>query len=302
MKQPAFRLRPAGPQDLPGLRDLWADRVRSGHLDCVPGPARLDWLLAGFDWESNSRVIEGDPRLRASVLVTTHGGRTRVEAAGRDEAADLAVTEWGLSRSRATGAEVALVWRAKGDGGRLRDLGLTRVRSWWRMDRPLEIPIPEAPLPEGYRLVDATAAISDEVWTDVYNRAFADHWRPVPEIPSRLARRRQLPGWRRNLELMALAREDDPVASVRAYVETASPDKRPQPIGMVSTVGTVPEHRRRGLARALTAEALRRLAECGARTASLYVDGQNVHRAFDVYRRLGFEVAFGYEVWEAVFA
>jgi len=70
-------------------------------------------------------------------------------------------------------------------------------------------------------------------------------------------------------------------------------------LGLVEVVGTLPEHRRRGLAHALTAEALRRLRGHGARSASLYVDGLNPTRAYDVYARLGFTVGFQYEVFEA---
>jgi ribosomal protein S18 acetylase RimI-like enzyme len=49
------------------------------------------------------------------------------------------------------------------------------------------------------------------------------------------------------------------------------------------------------------AEALLRLRAAGARHASLYVDGQNPTGAVDVYRKLGFELAFETEVWEATF-
>jgi ribosomal protein S18 acetylase RimI-like enzyme len=70
-------------------------------------------------------------------------------------------------------------------------------------------------------------------------------------------------------------------------------------VGIVSSVGTVPEHRRKRLATWLVAELLGRLREEGARSASLYVDGWNHTRAFDVYRKLGFELAFESEVWEA---
>jgi ribosomal protein S18 acetylase RimI-like enzyme len=47
------------------------------------------------------------------------------------------------------------------------------------------------------------------------------------------------------------------------------------------------------------AELLNRLREEGARSASLYVDGWNHTRAFEVYRKLGFQLAFESEIWEA---
>jgi ribosomal protein S18 acetylase RimI-like enzyme len=78
-------------------------------------------------------------------------------------------------------------------------------------------------------------------------------------------------------------------------------DARAQPVGLISSVGTVPGQRRRGLAGWLVAELMRRLRDSGARHLSLYVDGMNAQRAYDLYRKLGFEVAYEAEVWEATF-
>ena len=103
--------------------------------------------------------------------------------------------------------------------------------------------------------------------------------------------------------LMALdASTRQPAAVTLSQVETYADDSRPQPVGLISSVGTVREHRRRGLARWLVAESLVRLREAGARHASLYVDGWNETRAFDAYTKLGFALAFESEVWEATFS
>jgi ribosomal protein S18 acetylase RimI-like enzyme len=51
----------------------------------------------------------------------------------------------------------------------------------------------------------------------------------------------------------------------------------------------------------LVIESLVRLRTAGARHCSLYVDGLNETRAFDAYYKLGFELAFEAEVWEATF-
>ena len=97
------------------------------------------------------------------------------------------------------------------------------------------------------------------------------------------------------------AADRSPVAITLGEVEDYGADPRPQPVGLISSVGTVPEHRRRGLAGWLVAEVLRRLHDAGARHASLYVDGLSPMRAYDVYRKLGFEVGSEAEVWEATF-
>lgn len=103
------------------------------------------------------------------------------------------------------------------------------------------------------------------------------------------------------LSLMAVAPGGSPAALTLCQIEEYGLDSRSQPVGVISSVGTLPDHRRRGLATWLVAEALVRLHRAGARHASLYVDGENPTRAFDAYKKLGFELAFETEVWEATF-
>src|SRR5207248_9917277 len=74
-------------------------------------------------------------------------------------------------------------------------------------------------------------------------------------------------------------RSSDLAAITLGEVEDYGADPRPQPVGLVSSVGTMPEHRRRGLAGWLVAEVLRRLRAAGARHASLYVDGMSPMRS-----------------------
>jgi mycothiol synthase len=101
------------------------------------------------------------------------------------------------------------------------------------------------------------------------------------------------------LSLMAVTAGGAPAALTLGQVELYKADPRPEPVGVISSVGTLPGHRRRGLASWLVAEALQRMHAAGARLASLYVDGQNPTGAVDVYRKLGFMLAFETEVWEA---
>jgi len=170
------------------------------------------------------------------------------------------------------------------------------VRPWWRMDRTLSIAPPPPEMVAGYELIDASQ-LPPGVWADMHNRSFADHWRFSPRSEDEL-----MTGKEPGLCLMAVvAGSRDPAALTLCQVETYTDDRRPQPVGLISSVGTLPEHRRRGLARWLVAEGLRRLRMAGARHASLYVDGMSQFRAFDTYRKLGFELAFETEVWEATF-
>ncbi|MDP9247919.1 MAG: GNAT family N-acetyltransferase, partial [Candidatus Dormibacteraeota bacterium] len=133
------------------------------------------------------------------------------------------------------------------------------------------------------------------VAAQTFNQAFADHWRFSPVTADQV----RSYGQPADLCLIAMTEDDTPAAIVWSALEEHDADTRAQPVGLVNVVGTVPGHRRQGLGLALTAEALRRLDRHSARSASLYVDAMNPTRAYELYRRLGFEVAYQYQVFEA---
>ena len=292
-----MKLRPGRPDDIRQIAQLWRHELEVGRQDAALNEERMIARLARFDWDTKSRVLEVDGQLEGAVLVTARptpdGVMADVYAAGRDHAfAEMA--EWGVNFARASGATVLHTMVAKGRGDGLAELGLEAVRPWWRMDRSLVDGVPDVEPIAGYDLVDVVAAPAG-AWAQTFNGSFADHWRFVPRTEAEI-----IAGKSPSLSLMALsAREREPASIALGEVEELTGDPRPQPLGLISSVGTVPNHRRRGLARWLVAEELRRLRDAGARHASLYVDGLNPMRAYDVYRKLGFEVAYEAEVWEA---
>jgi len=162
------------------------------------------------------------------------------------------------------------------------------------MDRDLTDGLPEVREVDGYELADGSTAASGS-WSDLFNRTFADHWRFAPRGEEEIVADKPP-------ELCLMARRSAsrmPVAISLGELAMSEADARPQPIGLISSVGTLPGHRRRGLARWLVAELLARLKAAGARRASLYVDGLNPTHADEAYRQLGFEVTYEAEVWEA---
>jgi ribosomal protein S18 acetylase RimI-like enzyme len=238
-----------------------------------------------------------------AVLVTSRttpqGTFARIDPAGTGKESARVMRDlvgWGLGLSRAAGAASAQVWVGPGQKDILGPFGLEMVRPWWRMDRALSGNLPSPQAVAGYTLLDGSQ-VPHGAWSEMHNRTFADHWRFSPRSEDELMTDKQ-PG----LCLMAATTSTrEPAALTLCQVETYTNDLRPQPVGLISSVGTLPEHRRRGLARWLVAEGLHRLRRAGARHASLYVDGMSQFRAFDAYRKLGFELAFETEVWEATF-
>jgi ribosomal protein S18 acetylase RimI-like enzyme len=294
----SIRVRPGRPADLPALLALWQADVIDGRRDSVPGELTLQGLSRRFDWDSKSRVAEGEGgRLRGAVLVTrraTPGGvMASMDVTGEDDVA-FDLTGWALRFSRAAGAFVAQLFVGHGHGNGLPALGFVSARPWWRMDRTLEGTLPEAVPIAGYELLDGRR-VKPGSWVEMHNRSFADHWRFAPRSEEEL-----MSGKNPELCLTAVTSvEHLPAAITICHVERYAGDPRPHPVGLISSVGTVPDHRRRGLANWLVAAGLGRLRGVGARHASLYVDGWNETHAHEAYAKLGFRLAFEAEVWEA---
>ena len=280
--------------------ELWRADVRRGLRSSMPAPSRFAALAGRFDWAARSRVIEGGNRALAGVVMVTdsmspNGPLAHLDLAATTDGTARELAGWGVGLSRASGAVAVMTWIRRGRGEILREAGLKLARPWWRMDRSLEIELPQPQAVAGYQLLDGNA-VRPTSWADMHNRSFADHWRFSPRTEEEV-----VGGSASELCLMAVAADGDPAAFTLCEVETLDPDSRLQPVGMVKTVGTISRHRRHGLATWLVANGIARLRQAGARWASLYVDGWNQTRAYDLYRKLGFEVAFEAEVWEATF-
>jgi mycothiol synthase len=279
---------------------MWVEEAELGRID----HASRRWLarvMGAFDWAAASRIAESGSGPAAAVLVlsrsTQDGVVTRIVDLGVDATAHDAVLRWGMRFSAATGADRAQVWRVRGQAADLAGLGFASVRPYWRMDRPDLDNVPDLPLPAGYRLLsEDQEELPDAAWVGVYNDAFASHWRHAAQTVEswRQMRDQRDPG----LTLVAV-HDDEVAACVWCDVDRYERDARPQPVGVVGTVGTVPRHRRRGLAAALMVEGMHRMRARGAASASLYVDGLNPTGAANLYRRLGFDVGLELDVLEA---
>jgi mycothiol synthase len=254
--------------------------------------------------EGSSAELVVDPSARGSglgraltetVLAQTPDGRLRLWAHGdRPEAAALAAS-----------------------------LGFRRSRVLLQMRRPLTDPLPEVVLPDGVRLRTFRPGEDEQAWTELNNRAFADHpdqggW-AVDEVRLReqepwfdpegffLAERSDADGprivgfhWTKvhgghgadepheHPDGTAHAHEhdhEDGTAHRHGHAEREHHDH--PPIGEVYIVGVDPSEQGRGLGPALTLTGLRSLQERGLSDVLLYVDESNA-AAVKTYTRLGF--------------
>ena len=148
--------------------------------------------------------------------------------------------------------------------------------------------LPEHALPEGHRL----QSMADENDLERRRKAFGlgfNH--PDPrDWPSLLSYQelQKAPDYRQDLDLYVVAPDGQFAAFCIIWW-----DERNR-TAMLEPVGTVPEHRRRGLARAVVLEAIRRAAALGAREVFVGSD-----QAF--YLSLGFKLQYAGHHWEKKF-
>jgi mycothiol synthase len=168
--------------------------------------------------------------------------------------------------------------------------GLRRVRAGAEMIRPSLADIPEIALSKGYEIRPIGAddeAMHRRVW-GADARAFADTW--GHETPTEQAYQ----SWRAspsfNPPLWRVAFHGDSIAGqILNFLGEPEPDGGR--IGWTEAISVQPEHRRKGLARALLGASLRAVRDAGATRAALSVDSQNPNQAQTLYESMGYRVA-----------
>ncbi|MET0740866.1 MAG: GNAT family N-acetyltransferase [Candidatus Nanopelagicales bacterium] len=222
--------------------------------------------------------------------------------------ADQSLWEWLLHRclSRATdlradhGGDLVLeggcysqdeVW-----SGRLAATGLAVVRRFWRMTIGLDPAVPTAPptLANGVeiRLVDVDDETDLRRLHHVVDESFAEHFGSHRrEFDTWWTDARGWSGFDPSQWWLALVdgREAAALMGSARFADVG--------FGYVRTLGTLAEHRGRGLAKALLLTAFRSYAERGLVGAELGVDSANATGATRLYESVGMSVEATIEAW-----
>jgi mycothiol synthase len=224
---------------LPQMAFLW--ETAQGEIAAVLNPERMQ-----------DTCLQIHPEARTATL--------------EQEMLDVAERE--LAFPDAQGVRKLYVWTAQDDYLRqevLKERGYTRLDVCEQQRRrPMSIPIPNMALPRGYRLrplgdVDELPARSWLSW-----RAFHpdepderyEGWEWYRNI-------QRAPLYRRDLDLVAEAPDGELAAFCTVWFDDMTRT------GAFEPVGTAPEHRRRGLGKAVMFEGLRRLKWLGATLATV---------------------------------
>jgi mycothiol synthase len=265
--------------------DYWHIREFLREVLCLNGLRERSWSVARLDywrWHGieNCRSCDALEKVTylwetsqgdlAAVLNPEDAGQVflQVHPAHASRALEEAMVSLAEERLAAIrdGAHTLAVWVDSEDTllqAVLRHRGYTQgnaAESQWRRD--LEGPIPEVPVAEGYtvRPLGDEAELPARSWSS---------WRGFhPDEPDEKYQGwewyrniQRCPLYRRDLDILAAA----PDGSVAAFATLWFDDVTRT--AYVEPVATVPEHRRKGLARAVITEGLRRVQALGARRA-----------------------------------
>ena len=165
-------------------------------------------------------------------------------------------------------------------------LGYRRARSSFLMRRPLDQPIPDAPLPPGLELRPVRAADHRAIF-DANAEAFQDHWEAAERTDDDFRNLFAEPAIDTSLWVVAWA--GDQVAGVSMnWIEDEENARVGVDAGWLGNVSVRRPWRRQGVGAAIIAASLRTFRHRGLAEGRLGVDAENPTGALGLYERLGF--------------
>ncbi len=166
------------------------------------------------------------------------------------------------------------------------------------MVRPDLEDIPDAPLPEGLALRKITEEDYRKVW-DASKEAFMGQPWSDPKLWDEAHYRQwlKLPQFEPGLWQIAWD-GDEVVGSVQSFIDVEENRAFGRRRGHTERVFVAPSWRGKGVAKALLARSLRLLKEKGMTEATLDTEEANVHEAYKVYQRMGFETVHQFTFYE----
>ena len=169
----------------------------------------------------------------------------------------------------------------------LENQGYKPERYFFDMLRPIDAPIPEAPLPKGLEVRPFEESHNRPIF-DAAEEAFRDHWGHIPSTEEDYQRFITDPDSKQ--ELWKVAWDGDEVAGM--VLNTIFEEENKEfncKRGWTDPICVRRPWRRRGLARALIAESVKMFREMGYDETALGVDTKNANGALNLYKGMGYE-------------
>jgi GNAT superfamily N-acetyltransferase len=291
--------------------DYWRIRDFLREVFLINGRRELSWQRYRFDyWRWHGIVNMKDGTLETDVFIwETSDGRLGAvlnrEApgsvflqmhpelrSGELEDEMIGVAEKHLSIKPTERRPALSIWTNSEDSLRQDVLRARGYKVFERPDskecarwRPLDGPIPEVPPAEGYTV---RALAGDE---DLPGRAWASFRAFHPDDPEEnsydwewYVNIQRAPLYRRDLDLVAVAPDGKIASFATIWFDDVTRT------GAFEPVGTIPEHQRRGLSKAVLHEGLRRLRWIGATRAYVGSYTPGAHAAYEAAGFTGYEL------------
>ena len=280
------------------IQSIWE---ASYAVDDPASWSRGGWSVAA--WATDVRVLEQGGRIVGLVAVRAEStpddampARLALEVAARQPKHATMLLEAAVDLVRAAdGHRVRLfipslaTWTKDAT----RAAGFEPVRTIAGMLLPASAPLPSTNGLPGFQLRTIRPG-EDQAVVDALNRNWAGTWNFV-EIPLEMLQE-DLVGQRDGM-FLGVDASDRIVATVHAVYEPTQQNPDGGPRAWISNLTVDPNHRQRGIARAMLAAGLAHLRARGAGSITLGVDASDP-APFGLYQSVGFQVWTSQEAWD----
>ena len=270
-----------------GEEDYWRMREFLRRVFVANNSTQMSWHVARLDYarwhgclncagvslDDVVHIWEAGPQIVAVVMPDGGFGEAHLLVHPEADSTELEQEMIGvamqlLPEKRADGSRRLYVWSPARNQLR-RDLllraGFDKANAECQWRKPLHTPIQEVAVPSGYTIRSLGEGV--ELLERCYASGLAFHHGDLRVAiqnrsdPSWYHHIQTAPLYRRDLDLVAVSRTGAVAAFCTVWFDDVTRT------GLFEPVGTVPEHQRRGLAKALLAEGLVRLKRIGATMA-----------------------------------
>jgi ribosomal protein S18 acetylase RimI-like enzyme len=196
-----------------------------------------------------------------------------------------------IASTHPEGEKVLRTWATDGEYGALAlfaGSGYLPVRHYVQMIRPIGVPLPAAPMPQGLEVRPVEPDHIRAIW-EAKEEALCDHWGHTPATEQEYER------WTRSRlfapDLWKVAWDGKQVAGVVLNrLDEAQNQEYERRRGYTAYICVRRPWRRRGLARSLLVQSIAMFRELGMEETALGVDTQNLSRALNLYEGVGYRM------------
>lgn len=220
----------------------------------------------------------------------------KVHPEARNAGLESEIIGWGEKRIREAGQEQNLPVQLRMGSmvperaALLEQHGYTIARYFYRMARPLDLPIPEPQFPEGFTLSHLCSEDQAEAWVACFNQSFIDHYNHHPMSVEERKHWMHEDHYLAEHDLIGLAPDGTIAGMCWCSINPDDNARLGRDEGWINILGTRRGFRRIGLGRAMLLAGLQRLKADGMAIAKLGVDADSPTGATRLYETAGFQV------------